>query len=147
MRLPGPEPLHVPHEEQGGVLIEIGFSLSEMEPQKRRTSFEISTDAAVEISRIRHETGMQRFRPEAEIQGLTHEAEMKRLKAEAEAFKAESEANRLKQEAELLRLSMQAQKTSGQQTAPEAHSELELTQDEKLYVAGVRARMMEEGWD
>jgi hypothetical protein len=74
---------------------------------------------------------------------------MKRLKAE-EAFKAESEANRLKQEAELLRLSMQAQKTSGQQTAPEAHSELEMTREEELYVAGVvRAltRMKEEGWD
>ena len=87
---------------------------------------------------------MQRARAEAEIQGLTHEAEMKRLKAEAEAVKVESEGSRLKQEAELLRLSMQAQKTSGQQTAPEAHSELSLTRAEELYVAGVRARMMKE---
>jgi len=28
---PGPEPLHVPHEKEGGVLIEIGFSQSAME--------------------------------------------------------------------------------------------------------------------
>jgi hypothetical protein len=130
---PGPEPLHVPLEEQGGVLIEIGFSQSAMEVQAK--------DAAAENSRTRHETEMQRVRAEAEIQGLTHEAEIKRLKAEADAFKAESEANRLKQEAELLRLSMQAQKTSGQQTAPEAHSELEMTREEELYVAGIRARM------
>jgi hypothetical protein len=136
---PGPEPLHVPHDEEGGVLIEIGFSQSAMELQAK--------DAAAEISRIRYETELQRVRAEAEIQGLIHEAEMERLKAEAKASKAESEANRLKQEAELLRLSMQAQKTSGQQTAPEAHSELEMTREEELYVAGVRARMMEEGWD
>ena len=90
---------------------------------------------------------MQRVRAEAEIQGLTHEAEMKRFKAEAEAFKETSEANRLKQEAELLRLSMQAQETCGQQTASKAHSELSLTREEGLYVAGVRACMMVEGWD
>jgi hypothetical protein len=82
-----------------------------------------------------------KFRKEAEIQGLTHEAEMKRLKAEAEAFNAESEANRLEQEAELLRLSMHTQKTSRQQTPPEAGS---MTQEEELRVKGVEALMMEE---
>jgi hypothetical protein len=101
---PGPEPLHVPHEEQSGVLIEIGFSQSAMELQAK--------DDAAEISRIRHETEMQRVRAVAEIQSL-----------------------------------MQVQKTSRQQTAAEAHSELEMTQEEELHVAGVRARMMEEGWD
>jgi hypothetical protein len=44
-------------------------------------------------------------------------------------------------------ISTRAPTTLGQQTPAKAHSELELTREEELHVAGVRARMMEEGWD
>ena len=60
---PGPEPLHVPHEEEGGVLIESGFSQSAMELQAK--------DAAAEISRIRQETEMQRV---SRVQGDAQES-------------------------------------------------------------------------
>jgi hypothetical protein len=74
------------------------------------------------------------------------ELQAKEATAEISRIRHETERQRVRAEAEIQGLTHEAE-TSVQQAAPEANSELELTQAEELYVAGVRARMMDEGWD
>jgi len=92
---------------------------------------------------------MRRRLPELAAEHLKHalpEPDLRRLSAhKALPLMKESEWFDSKWFWELMGL--QAQETSGQQAAPEAHSELSLTREEELHVAGVGARMIEEGWD
>ena len=148
----GPALLHVPHEEQGGVLIEIGFSHSAMELQAK--------DAAAEISRIRQETEMQRVsrvqgdaqesfndqHPFEDAESVTTKTAVIRVSKEKIESLISSAATRSAREPPWA-LSTRAPTTLGQQTPAKAHSQLVQTREEDLYVAGVRARMMEEGWD